>query len=967
MNEEVNALRSELALVKHQFNQRLGAVEERLNSLLVQDGANTDYQSKVLTEQLQAVTKIDGSEALDQATPIQESNAQDRNAKESNAQKSDTQQTFNKVVVAGQNFSPSKKSEASSFAHPSFITVLLQTILSSFFTWFSPVTDAYQSYKERGMLGIFILTMVGIGLTLAGFGYLMQLLIDQLGAGSKSLLMCFAAISVMGVGIALKIKTKFGEFATAIVTLGILLSYSTVYFSGSVYHLLPNIAVLGLYLVIALACHALALWLDTKVVAALGIIGIATMPMLSSVINIEPLYYLLSLAFVVCSSLVLSYRKVGRWLAHLCLAFTLISLEWIIGVENIHLSAWLVNVFYLLFFTYVCISLLKENTAIKQTLVFLAALVGSAVLLFWQVTELFTLQISIVFAVNTFIAIAASALFYKGKRELTPFFILLAASWALLSIVSIFSTAYWGIGWALEGLLLLAIGRKYNFSASVNQGQVLTAIALVYAGSALAMYFPLPALHSIDGWVLSLTIVAIIATWQRLINNSEAFDPLTKTRIKPLLQLLEVIWIAVLVIVSADLWLGNWAGALVILIQLGLLCRAKNCRQKSIEIFAVILITIPFFYVYIGVMNVGSYRFMMLPLFAQCALVSAFAQLWLWSAFYRKYHVDSEMKKVSEAVRILFYMIIPIFWVASVIRRFDEAALMLLWLSPLLALVLARKVKHPLLVQEAKILTGLTSIFLILALDRLSLNQSVIALLGFSAYYATAYVLNRKESHHIYEFICSWGTVSFGFALPIFIGEQTGSFLYGVISAGLYWSSAFNLMRLSDHLKRNETFITVINLLLLVVAWILIQFKTSYALVPLIFLAAALYQKEHRFKTSKISEILKLNGDLFLHSIAAITYVSLLFSLEYYRLDLFIAPLLAVHGAMILFLKDRRLATVKYSFAIILLGIVKLALIDAANALLWQKVMLFMGIGIFILLASFWYQKISTNEELIAD
>ena len=82
-----------------------------------------------------------------------------------------------------------------------------------------------------------------------------------------------------------------------------------------------------------------------------------------------------------------------------------------------------------------------------------------------------------------------------------------------------------------------------------------------------------------------------------------------------------------------------------------------------------------------------------------------------------------------------------------------------------------------------------------------------------------------------------------------------------------------------------------------------------------------------------------------------------------YRVELLIAPALAVHGAMILFLKDRRITTVKYSFVLILLGIVKLAMIDAANALLWQKVILFMGIGIFILLASFWYQKLANRVE----
>ncbi len=61
---------------------------------------------------------------------------------------------------------------------------------------------------------------------------------------------------------------------------------------------------------------------------------------------------------------------------------------------------------------------------------------------------------------------------------------------------------------------------------------------------------------------------------------------------------------------------------------------------------------------------------------------------------------------------------------------------------------------------------------------------------------------------------------------------------------------------------------------------------------------------------------------------------------------------------MILFLKNRNTTTIKYSFLLISLGIMKLALIDAANALLWQKVLLFMGIGIFILFASFSYQKL---------
>ncbi len=937
MNEEVKALKSELALLKLQFSERVGAVENRLNILMAKEQTPTENKTPNVTKIEELNTTVNTNKITDGGLPSAN------------------------VITADEYLSSRKEWETPAPIEPSFILMLIKTILSAVFDWFSPITKIYQSYKERGMLGIFILTMVGIALTLAGFGYLMQLLIDQLGTGSKSLLMCIAAIFVVGLGITLKTKTRFGEFATAIVALGILLSYSTVYFSGSVYNLLPNILVLILYLAIALVCHVIALWLDTKIVAALGVIGIATMPMLSSTISAEPLYYLLSLAFVVTSSLILAYRHVGQWLAHLSLAFTLVSLEWIIGVENTLISVWVINLFYLLFFAYVTFTLYKESTPTNQSLIFLAALTGSSVLVFFQATDIFTTTISFSFALNTFIAIAVSIFFYKVKRELTHFFILLSASWAALTIVSTISDAYWGIAWAVEGILLISIGRRYVISSPINQGQVLTVIALIYSWSALAFYFPLPALKSVDGWMLSIMIVAIIAIWQRLINNSNVFDKFTQNSIKAFLQFIEVLWLSILVIASANIWLGNWTGALIIFLQLALLFRAKYCKQVSIEILAAILVIAALLYAYQGALMVDSYRFAMLPLFAKLAIISTFLQLWLWSAFYRKYQPDSAIKDIAEATRILFYLLIPVCWIGTVIRRFDEASLMILWLSPLLALLLARKIKHPLLIKEAKFLVGLASAYFAIFVGQLTLINSIVALIGFSSLYTIAYLLNRKEAASLVQFICSWGVLSLGFAIPNIIGFQTNNLFYAVIIASLYWAIVFNALNISAHLKRNEIFIITANLLLVIGSWFLVSSNELYVLAAIIFLASTLYQKENKFKQSLLGKKLQFNADLFLHSIAAITYVTLFFALAQYRMDLLISPILAIHGALILFLKDKRLTTVKYSFGLIFLAIIKLSLVDAANALLWQKVILFMGIGVFILVASFWYQKLVSS------
>lgn len=938
MNQEVKALKSELALLKLQFSERVKAVEARLNELIEQE-------SQQQNEQNHSFTTIEESISA----PIQ------------------NEPQVTEVLLpktADEYLAINRQVEASVPVKPSFITIFLQAVLSSLFDWFSPVTKIYQSYKERGMLGIFILTIVGIALTLAGFGYLMQLLIDQLGAGSKSLLMCIAAILVMGVGIGLKIKTRFGEFATAIVTLGILLSYSTVYFSGSVYGIIPNIAVLFLYLLIALVCHGLSLWLDTKIVAGLGIIGIATMPILSSTIQIEPFYYLLSLAFVISSSLILAYKRSESWLANLSLAFCIVALEWTIGVEAVNVSAWVVDLFYLLFFAYIAITLFKNKESNHKALVLLAALVGSTVLFFFQASELFSTQMSASFTLNAVVATAISILFYKIRHNLTHFLILLSALWAVLAVVSAISDTYWGIAWAVEGVLLLYIGRKYEMTSVINQGQVLIALALVYCWSALAVYFPLPALRSVDGWILSIVIVAVIGIWQRLLNNSEVFDELTQNKIKPFLQLLEVVWLSILLIASSNIWIGNWTGAFVILLQLVWLFRAKQCKQVSIEIFTAALILVPLFYAYSGVLMVDSYRFMMLPLFSKISVISSFIQLWLWSAFYRKYQPDSVIKDIAESARILFYMLLPVCWVGSTIRRLDENALMILWLSPLLALFLAKRIKHQLIVKETKLLTVLASLAFIVLVGQLKLVYSLIALAGFMVLYGAAFYFDKKMSRsELCQFICSWGLVSLGFSIPSIIGFQSDSLLIGLVVTSMFWVTYLGMLNLSEHLKRNEVFITFINVALIFAAWWLTSSNAMYVCIPVIFLIGALYQKNAIFRNTRLGTSLGLNCDLFLHTIAAITYVTLFAALVYYRLDLLIAPALAVHGALILFMKDRRVFTVKYSFGLILLGIIKLALIDAANALLWQKVILFMGIGVFILAASFWYQKLVSKAE----
>ncbi len=110
--------------------------------------------------------------------------------------------------------------------------------------------------------------------------------------------------------------------------------------------------------------------------------------------------------------------------------------------------------------------------------------------------------------------------------------------------------------------------------------------------------------------------------------------------------------------------------------------------------------------------------------------------------------------------------------------------------------------------------------------------------------------------------------------------------------AAVYWVILFKLLPVSAHVRRNERTVTLSNFLLILSAWFLIQQDVYFALLPGLFIVACLYQKQTTFKDRMLGKRLGLNSDLFLHSIAAITYVLFCLAVKQYPCDLLIAPCL---------------------------------------------------------------------------
>ena len=943
-SKDSDELKQELAELKQEFNQRIDCLEYKISQL------SAETQSRV-TEPVEVspLSALVQQSASEQSI-VEQTQQTDKTAKKTLAEKKSLSIKNTKII----HFI---------FALFSQLIALL-SFTSIIQEWLSPVIKIYKSYQQRGMAGIFLITLIGIALTLLGVGYLMQLLIDELGSGIKSLLMGFAAVATIAIGIKLKSKTQFSEFATALVALGVLVAYSTVYFVGSVYQLLPSVAVLFLYLLVALSSHVLALHLNTKVLASLGIIGIATMPLFSGTAALVGNYYLLSLAFVTTSSLVLAYKKLGAWLANLTMIFTLLAIEWLVNSQAQLVSAWLIDLFYLLFFGYLCFSCFKQQAKLAQLFIIMAATISATMMLFFQSSGFISTTVTWLYSLNALLAIGVAIFFYLARHQLTKMLVLIAATWLVFAIISAINNSYWGIAWAAEGLLLLYIGRRFELKAVINQGQWLIAAALIYSYAALDPYFPLPALKTFDGWLLAIVIAVVIGLWQRLILNNELFNRVTQEKIKPLLQVLEVVWLSTLVIASSAIFIGEWTGALVILLQIAILFRARYCQNVWIEYFAAVLIAAPLFYVAQAGVAIHSVYFSDLALFAKVAAASAFAQLWLWAAYYRRYYPNSTLVNLAEKMRIFFYLLLPVFWLGSAFRHLDEYIVSIVWLSPLLASLLAYRYKLTAFFIETKLLTVLSSLVVIVLLGLNHWLSALIATLGFSAFYGSAIFFNQRFIKQLAlrkftYFIVSWGITTLGIALPIASAWLVNDTYSAFIVASVYWLICFAFINKTVYLKRNEMLINGVNILLILLSWKLsLVENVTFMLMPVIFLGLLSYHYKQQQRLSVINRITKGNIDILLHSIAAISYSFTLIGLATYKLELLIAPALVLHGIIILLTLSDRLIKVKFAFVLILLGILKLALIDAANAVLWQKVVLFIGIGVFLLFSAFWYQKL---------
>ncbi|WP_158970141.1 DUF2339 domain-containing protein [Paraglaciecola sp. L3A3] len=243
----------------------------------------------------------------------------------------------------------------------------LSSLLAPCVQFASPVINLYKHYQAKNQAPIFVFMLIGIVLLVAGFGYLTQLLVAELGAGSKTLLLFIVALATTLFGAYFAKRNQYPEFNSVIIALGLLLNYITVYMAGSFYQLLPDWLVLLSYFIIAIMGFILSNKFDTKIVSSLSIIGGAAIPLISQLDQLGTIYYLIGLGFIVLTSLYQANQKNWPWLSYTSIFVTYSCLEFLLlFASHSTFIALFSQGFYCLFLYYLCRLFTSQNSFSKD-------------------------------------------------------------------------------------------------------------------------------------------------------------------------------------------------------------------------------------------------------------------------------------------------------------------------------------------------------------------------------------------------------------------------------------------------------------------------------------------------------------------------------------------------------------------------------------------------------------------------
>ncbi|WP_444946155.1 DUF2339 domain-containing protein [Microbulbifer sp. VTAC004] len=1011
MEGELLSLRAELALLERDNQRRLETFERRLSALEAQLRRDDTETKEALVE---STAELEDELALLMGTPSKP--------------RQTIQQAHSATIPLATATPTPKSSESKSTPEragkPSVATPWLQEGLASLLApaleplnrvW-EPLANFYRHYQRQGKAPVFFMTAAGILALVFGFAYLLQFSFNNyLGPAGKVILGFLVAAATTFGGVTFSRRMPhMADYGSGLIALGVILLYLCGYFAGPYYQLLPVPVGVGLLVATTGLSYLLALLFETRVVSMVTLLGGATMPLVANHFDPSALVYLSYLLALALAMLHLS-RQI-RWpqLAIVTMVLSAGMLEFSISNLDGATSTWgpllILHGFFYGFAHYALrglnAELIESKGLERRRLIIIAANLVLFIHISWSLAPNSN-ALGIVWLLNLLpwmaLAIYSRWLFgYNAisisARVVQNMALLHGGLLAGLAILALCSPALLGIVWCLEGLLLIFLGARFGFISVRSEGYIaLSAAGITMLWQALTWVaggvVPAPMLLSLSadaGWGNWLALCAATFALTRLLQHCADRITPREHHLTSFADNAFVVFLSASFLLSVGiLWpQGMW---LLALLPMGfLIWHGKRTGSAFSEWFGLSHYLLLFIPLLASASIVGNLHFYDQIPYGKIASVEAFLSLWMIAALYKHLDMQSTGFSLALNLRKLFYALVPIFFLPTVLYKANDYFPIAVWLSGAIALALYTHLKLEVLKQELRILIAGASFVAIISCalqefanwQGFALSGLLLGLVSMAALLWIGQGLRRKPAgqdwrlalHRALKPLFPLAFYYLAATLLIISYALSRDFALALLLCQLYFAGLYIFKPQLAPLRNQLTPLYMLSLrlfefitLLQVAAVIANSAKAPmlgvYNLVALGIASLLVYQRF--FANRAVWPGRRLFNLWVLHLTAIPAYIALLAQvLETMWLPA-ISFALVVHATLLLFqtLRPDTQKLLKLSLMLFGIAALKIVLWDMQDFSLIQKIVVCMLVGLCMLGAAFQYQKFLTPRK----
>ncbi|MBV1884481.1 MAG: DUF2339 domain-containing protein [Pseudomonadales bacterium] len=1012
MNKEIQKLRKEVSVLEDTFDKKVRILSRRIDALEMKTIWQADDQA-------------DGAPAIDeqqennkQTEPLVTSSYQPVTKSEKPAVKTMSYQRTQKPAAKTMSYQRTKKPSALTRMIKEGLLALVAPLLSPFFRSIEQFFNLYRHYRDQGKTPVFFMTSTGIIALVLGFGYLLQYSFNEfLGPpGKVALGFIVALITTVGGVLFTRQRKDMAEYGSGLIALGVILLYLCAYFAGPYYQLVPDLMGFIILATVTATAYVLSLLFVTRIVAIVTLVGGATLPLVMNHVDQSPQLYLSYLLILAIATLRLSQRIHWQPLALLCMGLCFAMIEISIGhatldYQSVSLTQSLISIaiihgfFYA--FAHYALQGLSPTEGINRTRLII---VTSNIIFILFVTQNMILDsrtLGVLYLLNTLPWIAVFLLpktlfnyspLSDESRALQAIALLHAGLFMGVGILVLSSPEMRGIIWCLEGLMLIYLGSKFQLTSVRIEGYIALLFSLLAVGLQVTQWVinsivptaELLALNLGTGWGNLIAITCLTYFAVLLMERNRETLTATEMRLTVFLEnLLSVLLSASFLLSVGILWpLGMWLLAIVPLFFL--IWRAREKELFWTEVLGLGhygLLAIPLI---VSAVKTGNFHFSEQSIYGQVARVEAFLSLWLIAEFYQRFYRHSTRSGLTENMRLLFYCLIPVFFLPSVLRQHSDYLPVVLWGSSTIALFLYHRFQEPVLKLEMRLLivaasaTAIYSCWLAEfddwqgnALSALLAGMVFFLIVGWLGQGLRRVPIGKyalASCHKALQPIYSWGIYYYAAAVFIITYGATSNESAALLATLIYFTGLFYYRPVLAPLRTNLILVygsifTLFFLMTMNSVWMVFQNsdQISRALLTILLNGSAIFCAAltvHRNSTQARAVWMRTRGNLVslwaFNLISIPAYIAILTQLFSTMLGPIISFSLVVHATIILFqtTKPKMKKLIWLSVSTYIVSALKILFWDMNDFSLLQKIIVFMLIGACLLAAAYQYQKL---------